>query len=405
MGMAEERVLLHDLLQRAWRVHGAGPLNVLQGYKDRQRFRDQVRRHHRDVSLDEDIARAFVRDLKQHDRLAKQEGRPTLRKRFHQLCQDFGRSRKQIPREQRKEQARFIGEVRALLAATCIHALEPDLIILDEFQRFRDLLHGGEGAGKLAQYLFEWPEARMLLLSATPYKMYSLANEGSEDHYRDFIETLKALLPNPDDVARCERLLKTYRLNLYQLAEGPCPELDKTKAEIESVLRAVMCRTERLAVTEDRSGMLAEKLIPELPLRNADIDGYLDLQAMARMLNAGNVVEYWKSAPYALNFMDKYQLKKQFTKQLAESKDLGELASRVRTAANLCLPWPKLRRYEAIEPPNPHVRHLLETTVGAGAWQILWVPPILPYYEFDDAFSPDFPDDFPRSGMRFALHA
>ena len=212
MGTAEERVLLHDLLQRAWRTHGAGPLNVLQGDKDRQRFRQLVRWHHREVVLDPDIARTFIYDLKEHDRKAKQEGQTTLRRQFRELCQRFARSRKSknIPKEERKQRSRFIGEIRALLAATCIRALEPDLIILDEFQRFRDLLHAKTPAGKLAQHLFECHKARVLLLSATPYKMYSLATEVDEDHYQDFIETLRSLMSDPADLVDCQRLLKDY---------------------------------------------------------------------------------------------------------------------------------------------------------------------------------------------------
>lgn len=45
----------------------------------------------------------------------------------------------------------FNGEMRALLAATCIEVLEPDLIILDEFRGFKVLLDPDNVAGALAQ--------------------------------------------------------------------------------------------------------------------------------------------------------------------------------------------------------------------------------------------------------------
>jgi hypothetical protein len=40
--------------------------------------------------------------------------------------------------------------------------------------------------------LFDQDDARVLLLSATPYKPYTLAEEAEkgEDHYRDFFKTL-----------------------------------------------------------------------------------------------------------------------------------------------------------------------------------------------------------------------
>ena len=70
-------------------------------------------------------------------------------------------------------------------------------MILDEFQRFRDLLDvktGGDAA-ELADDLFNHPDARVLLLSATPYKPFTYAEETGSDggHYADFLKTLDFL--------------------------------------------------------------------------------------------------------------------------------------------------------------------------------------------------------------------
>ena len=83
----------------------------------------------------------------------------------------------------------------------CLDALEPDLVILDEFQRFRDLLNPRTTSGELAQRLFEYEDShtkvRTLLLSATPYKMYTLSHESDDDHYRDFLQTVRFLARIP----------------------------------------------------------------------------------------------------------------------------------------------------------------------------------------------------------------
>ena len=76
-------------------------------------------------------------------------------------------------------------------------------MILDEFQRFKKLLHGEDEAAFLANSLMNFVDpdsgthARVLMLSATPYKMYTLSNE-DENHYSDFIETLGFLFDSPE---------------------------------------------------------------------------------------------------------------------------------------------------------------------------------------------------------------
>ena len=91
-----------------------------------------------------------------------------------------------------------------MLARSCVRALEPDLVILDEFQRFRDLLDGESEAAELARLLFDEADgARAAPVSATPYKMYTLADERDEDHYADFLRTARFLM-GPGEAARSQ---------------------------------------------------------------------------------------------------------------------------------------------------------------------------------------------------------
>ena len=70
------------------------------------------------------------------------------------------------------------------LRLAVFRALGANIIILDEFQRFKHLLDGTDRAGDLARELFNFGDARVLLLSATPYKMYTMADEAeSDDHF------------------------------------------------------------------------------------------------------------------------------------------------------------------------------------------------------------------------------
>ena len=82
-----------------------------------------------------------------------------------------------------------------------VDCLEPDLVILDEFQRFKHLLERPEAdaereVSELAHDLFTAEHVKVLLLSATPYKMFTLAEEREltgDDHYSDFIGTVDFL--------------------------------------------------------------------------------------------------------------------------------------------------------------------------------------------------------------------
>src|SRR5271165_7185167 len=101
-----------------------------------------------------------------------------------------------VPRDAPKLRTRWIGELRRLLARVCLATLKPDLIILDEFQRFKHLLEQESEAGELARDLFDSEAgqgARVLLLSATPYKSLSLHHEADDDHYGDFLALLRFL--------------------------------------------------------------------------------------------------------------------------------------------------------------------------------------------------------------------
>jgi hypothetical protein len=384
-GMKKERALLYWLLQQAWNLKGAAPLNVLQGDASRDNFRRLVdefsdRVGEIDEGLEEDFRRAILRDCE----VARREDRPDIRTRFDSLCERFGRSKDNIPAEDAQERTAVIAELRSLLAATCLEALEPDLIILDEFQRFKHLLEGRDAAGDLARKLFEFPDNRILLLSATPYKMYTLDDESDEDHYADFLRTLGFLLGG--EIGDFAELLRDYRREIFSLAGGQVGPLRKLKQEIESRLRQVMVRTERLAVSEDRNGMLVQ-VKSEARLDAQDVSGYLDLQRVSRVLETQDSLEYWKAAPYLLNFMDDYVLKRRFDEGASDARLGGELAEALGGQVGTLLAWDDIVRYKAVDPGNARLRALWSNTVGRKLWRLLWIPPSLPYYQLADPYS------------------
>jgi len=175
-------------------------------------------------------------------------------------CERFVRYRdnSRIPWEDSELRYSLIGKLRSKLASVCLSALEPDLVILDEFQRFKNLLDGDDEASMLAKALFEHPDVRVLLLSATPYKMFTLDQETDEDdHYPDFIRTLNFLFNDPQRVDDVKNLLSEHRTTLHACASGSqC--IPGKKLELEKALLKVMCRTERNSGISKQDSMIKE---------------------------------------------------------------------------------------------------------------------------------------------------
>lgn len=384
-GRIDERVLLYYLLDRAWNIHGPrSSLYVMQDYANTSSF--EWRLEHFDFTkVNEQIADAFVATLAKQVLAEKKAGKPDLRARFEELRGIFCRSDCKPPPGASKRRTEWIGEVRLLLAKVCLSTLEPHLIILDEFQRFKHLLQEDSEAGELARDLFESETgqgARVLLLSATPYRAVTLHHETDDDHYGDFLKLLAFL--EDGDATGCKEILAEYRAALPSVmtSEGML-RLRNAKATLQQRLVRVMARTERLSSSEIRDGMLVDEPPADATLHTADVRAFLGAQRIADALDEGDIVEYWKSAPYLFNFMDTYALKRSFR----NAPEKGKLVKLVRNFPEAFLDLERARNYQALEPANARLRDLSADTLGRGMWRLLWMPPSLPYYASEGPFA------------------
>jgi hypothetical protein len=366
-GKAEERAMLFLLLERLLDLSG-GPrrraaLNLLRGQvSHHDRFLSVVQQLERDLAgdIDRAVATGFAQAVRRHG----------LLHRFDELVGEM-HHRHNVPEALHEPVRLLTGRMRAELARVSVHTLQPDLVILDEFQRFRHLLDQNTEAGQLAHHLFNYGQTRVLLLSATPYKPFTYAEEGDDDHQRDFQATLTFLADGSGsfDPTDLTALLGAYR---HAAVTGePVDELTRT---LRRQLLTVMCRSER--PDTGAQGMLSEHVAPAAPSEE-DLLGYVALSDVARAIDEPISLDYWKSAPFFINFCDGYRLGTQLRAVLTDADERARLLPLLRRTQRLNRG--ALRRFQPIDYGNARVRRLAADTVDRGWWQLLWLPPSLPY--------------------------
>lgn len=376
-GQAEERALIYLLLEEQLGLSGWARRSALQALRATTRsfgrFETVVEnlRWTLDGGPDQVIASAFGRAIKEDD----------LARRAEELFEEVGR-RHQLPDDLGHRATALIGELRGRLARASIESLEPDLVILDEFQRFQNLLSVEKGgpSAELAQELFDYGQAKVLLLSATPYKPFTLDQEAQasgESHHRDFVETLRFL--NSDDgwLRQVEEALATYR---DALARGRAAA--SAAARVRELLITVMTRSERPRLS---TGEMVHEVRSDLTdLAPDDVRGYVRLRQLASALDANATLEYWKSAPYFVNFVEGYQLGDKLKQALADDDVplVRELASRTQQ-----LDAGALSAFKPVDMGNARLRRLAGETVDQGWADLLWLPPSMPYFALGEPFA------------------
>ena len=117
-----------------------------------------------------------------------------------------------------------------------------------------------------------------------------------------------------------------------------------------------------------------------------DIEAYLQARELADAVKAPGVMEYWKSAPYLLSFMERYRLPQRL-EEAAKVRlraglwlDLSGRAPGYRSAGDASLG----RR--ALDAGNGRMRAFLRDINDSRLQGLLWLPPVMPSYELGKDF-------------------
>ena len=294
-----------------------------------------------------------------------------------------------------RQRADMINKLRRIFAEISIDMLDPDLVIMDEFQRFNSLLEQGDDEqSMLANKFFdnERSNTKILLLSATPYKPYSTLEElntnGNDAHYQDFMKVMDFLYATKDKMDRFKLTWHTYSAALKRTNVVDLTPLVVTKNEAEEALYGVMCRTERF-----NSGIIDDSRVCDVQIVPEDILSFAEGQYLMDCLNQENTkvrlgnlpMEYVKSSPYLLSFMDKYELKKRIASALQHSdvKRYGKMDA-------LLLSKYAINNYRPIPAANGKLKYLHDLVYGTRHEKktqlLLWVPASNPYYKAGGVF-------------------
>jgi len=372
-GRKDERRLIYQMLANLPGLSRRGLKNALQGQAKESWFADADIKLEYDTAIATTFCSAVIADNTLHALLVE-------------TAQSYSDRRRKISSQTRQNCLQLIGELRRCLAKSCLSALNPNLIILDEFQRFNDLLAPADDnpAAELAQAMFNSSVGKVLLLSATPYKMYSSALD-EEDHYEDFLKTVGFLMEDDRKMEHLKADLGAFRSALLSArsAEDFAP-VTRLKARIESALQSVMCRTERVGLTKKQDAMVQPtQMVPALT--SGDLFDLRTVDAVARRLDQPDIVEHWKSAPYLANFMHEYNFKRALRSD--QAKNVSAVADLFQASPGTLLNSNAIEKYLPVDTRNARVRLLMQEIESQGLWRLLWMPPSLPYWKPTGVFS------------------
>ena len=277
----------------------------------------------------------------------------------------------------------LIGSLRMVFAKVSIDLLKPDLVIMDEFQRFRSLIAAETDTetGMLAERFLKNEITKVLLLSATPFKLYSTLEEMNvsegDDHYYEFFQVMDFLFSDSQKRSDFREIWKNYSIKLREANFERCTIIEMKNRAEEAMFNGV-CRTERNSVKGSDDVIDASSITVPLKVTTKDILSYLEAdQVIREVAEIGSVpVDYIKSAPYIFSFMKEYKLKKRLHKFFTDNPENIREANK----KHLWINEQSIKKYTPLEVTNARLERLNETVFKDNAHMLLWIPPSAPYY-------------------------
>jgi hypothetical protein len=286
--------------------------------------------------------------------------------------------------------AKMMGSFRTALALAVLRDIQPDLVIFDEFQKFREMLMDapGQAPDPVTRALRGGSRSRghaVMLLSATPYRLYSTREDEAAglSHHQEFFALIRFLF---GDDSNQPGLIETDLLRFGAMMLGEeTPDLAalrELRNDIETRLRPVLSRTERPIDTDSANNQAV--LHPHSEIKPEDLrlfkhwvarlrEGEKSRRSKVDILSFA--VPYWLSVPLPIQMLGQgYVAWRQ-----AEKTNRRREEPVLRRSQRDTLKTPKVW-------PHPQFRALNEI-VSSKRLSLPWVAPSLPWWTLHGAWS------------------
>lgn len=275
---------------------------------------------------------------------------------------------------------------RIIFCKISMKELNPDLVIMDEFQRFSSLLdlEGNSEEAMLTRTFFGKEDGPFILLvSATPYKPFTTLEELNEnkidEQYQDFNKLADFLFDGRENIV-FQQVWHDYSKELCHISSDNLDILIAKKNIAEDTMYEAMSRTERYRNSSQDDTYLK--------ISTGDIASYCQMQEVlgeCNKMSEGRFgvktlpMEYAKSSPYLLSFMDKYKLKEKLAKAYTEHP------WKIKQKQQYLIKKKNINTYERIPSCNAKLDKLSNILFGEKGEkhgeQLFWIPASHPYYK------------------------
>lgn len=363
-GRQEERALIHALVEYIWPDFFKGRnKKFFQRYAYKW-WNDWVKYYRKRVRQNSSLCNAFRKSVREEFNLQKGQ-------RF-------------VPAvSEEKDDLKLIAKFRNALALSALDEIKPDLVIFDEFQRFRDLLDSDKDRAatrvisKLRGEALSRPPG-LLLLSATPYRLFSRRWEDAQgnSHHEEFFDLVEFLYGSNEQAKQkrteCQAQLAELRKELHR-GQPNSEEAIAARNRVEELLTPIVARTERASYFANGKAENYSHLPAEL--HPDDLKIYRHLSQSLAEEHRSSAVSYWTSIPLPMQTMgNSYITWRQAIPQPAGEIPIVELKARDRF--KVMQNW-----------PHPRLRAIKQELVPTDQLALPWMPPSLSWWSLRGAWS------------------